>query len=241
MNELKITIKDYEKRNPCSNKVFFDNLSNDVKQKYLDMHALYIDLFIQYMNKKYNLKKYDDYIKNSKSNFKNIDIINMDLYQYLSSKHFSYIYIRNNVYIERLNKEEFSFLKQKLINDDYNLDEKTFSFVENTFQKILFEITDNDIYDVCYGEDLDKFLKPNNALIIGVRVDEFNKENNINDEIWIKKYREASYELDLIIDYLEFNLSKKINVPCFVIKYNDFSINKIEINIDGIDDIEVLR
>ena len=132
-------------------------------------------------------------------------------------------------------------MKQKLINDDYNLDEKTFSFVENTFQKILFEITDNDIYDVCYGEDLDKFLKPNNALIIGVRVDEFNKENNINDEIWIKKYREASYELDLIIDYLEFNLSKKINVPCFVIKYNDFSINKIEINIDGIDDIEVLR
>ena len=89
---------------------YFDNISLDSQNNYLRLYSIYNDLLIQYLIKKYDLKAYDDMLKKSNKNFINVDTLDMDLYQYASSEYLSFLYLRNNINLENLTKEEIQFL-----------------------------------------------------------------------------------------------------------------------------------
>ncbi len=205
-----ITILDYETRLPNSNQEYFNNLSNVSKQEYLNLYLLYYNLLYKYLIPKLNLKQYDNMLLNSDNIFYQVSLENMDLYQRIGSNYLKYFYLRNNLYIERLTKEELDFLKKKLLSNNNELDQETTTFIENTYQKVMLENT-KDITNINYGPDNYSFYKPSNNIIIGVRVDDLSKE---------------TIELEAIVNFYTKKL-KEFKIPCSIIIYNGFSINKL--------------
>ena len=225
----KVTISDYETRTPNSNSNYFNSLSEPEKAKYLDLYLLYYDLLYKYLISKLELQKYDDMLLNSQNIFYQVAIENMDLYQKIGSKYLKYFYLRNNLYIERLSKEELDFLNKKLVNNNHDLDNETLTFINNTYQKVILENYQGEVYNINYGPDSLSFYKPNNALIIGVRFDNYYKSPLESDDEWNNKYNDRLYELEIIMKILSRKL-EKFETLGYVIEYNDFSIKNLNSN-----------
>ncbi len=221
-----ITIQNFETRIPNNNQKYFDSLKEEEKKDYLSLYITYSDLLYKYLLEKLNLKKYDDMIINADNHFQIVNVKNMDIYQYLSIKYLKYIYIRNNLYIERLTNEEMEYLKLKNKNHDLELDNDAKNFISNTYLKVISEQIDSKVVNINYGPDNLRFYKPNNALIIAIRFDDYYKEPNETSEKWEAKYNDKLLELDMIKFCLISNL-KKSDIKSEVIKYNDFSVKKL--------------
>ena len=220
-----ITILDYETRFPSFNQEYFNNLNNESKQEYLKLYLLYYNLLYKYLIPKLNLKHYDNMLLNSDNIFYQVPLENMDLYQRIGSNYLKYFYLRNNIYIERLSKEELDFLKKKLLSNNNELDNETTTFIKNTYQKVILEDA-NDVKNINYGPDSCDFYKPSNNIIIGVRFDNYYKESNESNSESGSKYNDRIYELEIITKFLAKHL-EDFEVPCSVIIYNEFNINKL--------------
>ncbi len=187
------------------------------KEDYLRKYILYMNLLIEYLIKKTDIKKYDDLLKEDSHNFISIKDKDMDIYQKLGSNYFKYFYIRNNLHLDRLTKEEDLYLNKK----DIIFDDKTYNFIESTFEKVIFE--DSKDYLVNYGVIAKGTLAPSKALVIGVRYDEFNL-NGMSDIDWDLNYQEQTKILNKIIESLESNIKNNLNIDCKIIKYNRYSV-----------------
>lgn len=204
-----------ETKLPYDNKEYFDSMSPEIQENYLKLYSLYNDLLIQYLIKKYNLNLYDEMIQNSKRNFKKIDTKDMDIYQYTSSKYLNYLYIRNNIYIEKLSKEELLYLS----NTNEILDTNNEQFIEKTYKKVIFE---NEY--TMYGPDNPKFLKKPNTLVIGLRCKSIDLNNDSDDEL--DNFLSQQQYLKLFIPELSRQLNDRNLDSIEVIEYNSSSVVK---------------
>jgi len=225
---MKITSEMFETRMPNGNEEYFNNLSDEEKEKYLKLYECYSNLFNQYIINKLDLHKCDDMIGRSKNDFKVVDKDKMDLYQYLSSKYLKYFYIRNNLYIERLTSDELKFLEMKMNIDPDGYDERCENFIEKTYDKVCVENTDlKSQVNINYGPDAYSFFKPDNALIIGYRFDDYYKDYNTSDSEWVEKNNDRLFELELTEMGLNIVCKDKLKIPVCFLKYNDFSVNAL--------------
>ena len=196
---------------------YYDNISLDSQNNYLRLYSIYNDLLIQYLIKKYDLKAYDDMLKKSNKNFINVDTLDMDLYQYASSEYLSFLYLRNNINLENLTKEEIQFLNNitnTSLTNEYE------EFIENTYKKVILS---NKGYTM-YGPDNSKYLKDSNSIIIGLRHKGIDLNSNNEEEI--NTFMKQSNYLKLFIPELERQLNERNKDKFNVIEYNDYSIVK---------------
>ena len=100
---------------------------------------LYKKLFLEYVIKELELNNYDEILNRSPLNYIPISYENKDNYQKNNSKGLKYFYIRNNIYIERLTRDDISFIQKKRKNGEEVLDEEWAEFIENTYPKIIQE------------------------------------------------------------------------------------------------------
>lgn len=204
-----------ETKIPYDNKEYFDSMSPESQESYLKLYSLYNNLLIQYLIKKYNLNLYDEMIQNSKRNFKKVDTNDMDIYQYTSSKYLNYLYIRNNIYIEKLSKEELLYLSNTKEILDYNNEQ----FIEKTYKKIILE---NEY--TMYGPDNPKYFKKPNTLIIGLRCKSIDLNNDSDDEL--DNFLSQQQYLKLFIPELSRQLNERNLDSIEVIEYNNSSVVK---------------
>ena len=205
---------------PYTNIEYFNSLNENDKNNYLKLYSLYNELLYCFLIKKLELKKYDDMISNSFVGFTKVEEKDMDIYQYLSSNYLRFLYIRNNIYIERLTSEEINKLLS--FSNNYN-SEEVLDFINNTYKKVMFESNEGT---TMYGPDNLRFIKPSNSIMIGIRHNAFYIRENEDENIWENKYEEKERYLDLFIPELERQLNNKGLGKVFVIEYNDFSIKK---------------
>lgn len=205
---------------PYTNIEYFNSLNENDKNNYLKLYSLYNELLYCFLIKKLELKKYDDMISNSFVGFTKVEEKDMDIYQYLSSNYLRFLYIRNNIYIERLTSEEINKLLS--FSNNYN-SEEVLDFINNTYKKVMFESPDGT---TMYGPDNLRFIKPSNSIMIGIRHNAFYIRENEDENIWENKYEEKERYLNLFIPELERQLNNKGLGKVFVIEYNDFSIKK---------------
>ena len=204
-----------------------EKMSKQEKENYLLKYFSYRKLFTEYMIKKLDLKKYDDELAESKLNFKPNSEKDMDIYQYFSSEELKYFYIRNNIYIERLNEEETKFLTNK-IDDNCELDLETEKFIEDTYEKVIFEdvLGNGELCEINYGPDGISFMAGNDAIVVGVRYEEFNT-NGLNDKEWSELHYNQLLFLGKTIDKINVSVLDMFKVPVNIIKYNEFSVEKM--------------
>lgn len=197
---------------------YFENIPSSSQDNYLKLYSIYSDLLIQYLIKKYNLKVYDDMIKNSKKNFTKVSEQDMDLYQYISSEYLDYLYIRNNIYLENLSEVQLEYLNK--INDS-KLTSEYEQFIENTYKDVIFT---NDGYTM-YGPDSSRYLKKSNSIIIGLRCKQVNLDNDS-----LKEFMDQENYLKLFIPELERQLNSRNIDEVNIIHYNDYSVITKDLN-----------
>ena len=225
---MEITNEMFETRMPNGNQDYYNKLSDEQKEKYLKLYEYYSNMLYHYMLKKLDLKKYDDMILESENNFMPVEIDNMDLYQYLGSNYLKIFYIRNNLYIERLSEDEKKFLEMKANLDPNGYDERVELFIEKTYSRVCVENVDLDSkVSINYGPDAYSFFKPDNALIIGYRFNDYYQDENTTNEKWVEDNNKRLFELELTEMGLNKLYKGKLQIPIYLQKYNDFSVEYI--------------
>lgn len=219
--------KDLEGRwpNNCDPKVF--EMNDEVASYYTGQYALYEHFLYLYLLKKTSLGKFDEEISKCEYGVETIDRDKKDFYQIGSP--LKYLYIRNNIYVERLSELDLKHLENKMLNGDFELDSETESLIERTYKIVTSERSETESpHTVNYGPVTESFFASSDDLIIGIRYDdeirnyqdvkEFERQNNILDFI-----SEVSIKLDNTI-------SKELNRGVRSIVYNDTSVIKRQNN-----------
>ena len=204
--------------------------SENERQEYMKMYLLYRQLLTEYLIKILNLKEYDNKLIQSDLKFSSTSQKDMDIYQYVCSDFMKYFYIRNDLNIKVLSKEEIQFLKEKISLGDFNLDEKTSEFIGKTYAKVIFKdvLNNGEIYNVSYGPNAFRFFAPNNAIVIGFRYDEF-ENNGMNDEQWAELNDKQRNYLSKLLEILKQESEGKLNIPISIIEYDDSSVESMTV------------
>lgn len=207
---------------PYMNKKYFESLDNTNQENYLRLYEIYSNLLIQYFIKYYNLKEFDDVLSKDKRNFEKVSTDDMDIYQYLSSEYLNYIYLRNNIYIERLSNEELLYLSRI---KDYSLNKENEEFIKNTYSRVIVESNDKNAVTM-FGPDNLKFIKRSNWVVFGIRYNRFNLKDRSKEQEWLKQDEEREKFISMLISIAKMQF-KKINPNTSIIRYNEFCIEKI--------------
>ena len=198
--------------------------SENLEQKeYVEMYTLYRKLFTEYVIEKLNLQEYDNKIKTSELNFHENSEKEMDAYQYFSSNILKYFYVRNNLYIEKLNEEEKNFLREKNNKKDPNWGNEEKEFIKNTLKKVICkqEKKENPVM-VFYGVPSSRFMAPNDSIIIGFRYNEFYNEG-LEESAWEELHKnQMQYAQDVASEIVE-NSKKAMSNDVMFIRYDEFS------------------
>lgn len=196
------------------------NLSLNEKREYLILLSVYMNVFIKYLCYKFNLQYYDSLIKNSEYNFLPVEEKNMDIYQKFSKEYLKYFYIRNNIYIEKLDENELAFLREIAFSPNKKNNEEIVEFIESTFKKVIFEdaLNDGSKCMVFFGEDSQYYSCVNDSIVIGLKYDEFNL-NNLSDEEWDELHDKQYEFIDLIVSRMNKELNNDCNINLNILKY----------------------
>ena len=222
-----LTKEDLEDRNPKTQGYDFSKMTEEQMDYYLNLTSYYYHMLNKYVISKLGLQEYDDALKNSPFNFVATSEENMDLYQSLASDEMSYFYVRNNVYVERLTKEERRFLKARMEEANVELDDEMINVLDETMPKVISESTNLEQQGMVNFGPLNKqYFAPSNSLVIGFRYDEFNNSGCKDDDEWDVNHDNQREQLGRIIMDISTNSKDKFNVPLAIIEYNDFSVKK---------------
>ena len=219
---IKINKEMFNTKIPYMNKEYFESLDNTNQENYLRLYEIYSNLLIQYFIKYYNLKEFDDVLSKDKRNFEKVSTDDMDIYQYLSSEYLNYIYLRNNIYIERLSNEELLYLSRIR---DYSLNKENEEFIRNTYLRVITESNNKNAVTM-FGPDNLKFIKRSNWVVFGIRYNRFNLKDRSKEQEWLKQDEEREKFISMLISIAKMQF-KKINPNTSIIRYNEFCIEKI--------------
>ena len=219
-----ITKEMLETRIPNSNKEYIEKLNEEEMNLYLKMYETYSDFLYEYLIKILGIKVYDEMLENSKNTFVEVIKEQMDIYQLLGSKYLKFYYIRNNLYIERLDNLDKEFLKKKI--DDRKYDMEVEKFIEKTYKLVISENTNsNKKFNINYGpSDHIQFYKPDNALVIGYRFNDYYQREDESEKEWIENNNKRQFELELKEMILTRKYENMLEIPICLQKYNIFSV-----------------
>ena len=179
---IKITKEDYKSRLTNRDEIKIDDMTEEQLKLYLSMYSVYMEWFINLLILKTNIKSIDDQLKKSNFKFKKVNNDDIDFYQKFSIEYLDYFYLRNNLYLYRLNKDEYLFIIDRIKNDNYGFDEEVEKFINNTYKKIIFEKV-RDLKNVKINHDkidVGRYVD-NDSIIIGIKYD---NNNGLNGKDW---------------------------------------------------------
>lgn len=173
-------------------------MDTNLNTTYRYFFSCYKYYFEKYIASKLNLQSLNSEIEKLKL------IPEDNLYQTLSTLNLKYIFIRNNIFLDRLSKEEFEKLKHIYENQAV---EELEQFIVSTYPKLIKfdkEIPDHQI--VNYDETGKIMITcPNNALLIGID---------------IAKNEKLPEELRNILEKKEKEYSEILNIPVSIYCHN---------------------
>ncbi len=211
-------IKDYELMSAYPIPGIFYELKTKKYEidEYVILYNKYRKMFTQFIINKINLKMWDEQIA-QQIHIKPLDKAQMDIYQYCSSDELKYIYIRNNIYIEKLTKGEIEYLK----NVDHTKEELTQEeqkFIKKTFPKVIAEIEGEGEFRVNFGNENAGFFATENVVVIGIRY-------NLDVPNDLEQVFNANGFCKLIIDKIRIKEESNLGFPIIGNIYSSFGVN----------------
>lgn len=222
-----ISEKDLKTIIPNNSDIVLENISENLKNNYIELYNMYRSVFTEFIIKKLDLKRYDDEIENSGLKFKKLEEKDMDIYQYFSCDKLRYLYIRNNIYVEKLNKEEKEFFENKIKKKDFNLDDNAKKIIEDTYKKVIFEnvLKNGERCHTFFGPNSSNFLARNDEVVIGIRYDDYFL-GELSDDEWVDLHDRQMIYLNEILEEMATRISKTVDISVSILRYDEFSVVK---------------
>ena len=200
-------------------------IENDkLNKKYYTILNNYKILLESYLRWKLSLKEYDNKLRNSELLFVPIKSENMDFYQYYSTMGLKYIYLRNDLSIEKLSNEDIETLLKINLSELKTISDELLNLIERTYKNIIDNNKDNNIKQInCYGIDIESFWINSSELVFGVRYDEF-ADNQLDEDTWEENYFKQVVYIDNLIKEMSDKSSNTLGVKVNFLKYNDHTV-----------------
>ena len=204
---------------------------NRPNSRYCKLYLNYKRLLDRYLASKFMLKKYDDKIINSNLKFLPVKQEDMDYYQYMSTLDLTYIYLRNNLYVEKLSADDI----EKIVNlteDELNNPPKEITkLIENTYSQVInCAKNQGEKIVCCYGPDFDTYWIDSSELVFGIRHDDFGANGIDDDDEWDENNNQQVSFLNDLIKEMTDECSKINNGKVNFIKYHEFTVTKLNDN-----------
>jgi len=179
---------------------------------------------LEYLLKKITpIEQYDKKIKNSDLGFLEVLEEEKDFYQYLST--LKYFYLRNNLYIERLENDYIKKINEIDITKEQDINE-LLQIVMKTYKEIIIEYPEVSTDTIIsFGFDDINLMPYNGSVIIGFRYDEYRNEETLGDN-WENNYKKQVEMLEKMLPMLEEGFANILKNNVKIIQYNEFSINE---------------
>ena len=162
---------------------------------YLQVQSLYKKTLDYYILNNTSIKKYDEEVYNN--SFELLDDNKKDIYQLSSYMGLKYIYIRNFIFIEKLDDNSFNYIYSKVLNNNLEMDNTLLNIVKNTYKEVIKDNYKHNKYventNTCYGSFIPSNIVPADSLVFCIRYGnddvELNEEsiiNYMNKKEWLK-------------------------------------------------------
>ncbi len=170
--------------------IFMIMLSGCAKvEENMSIEEIYIKGLGQYLLNELNLAEYDEKIANSEMNYIPNNLDKMSESQKTNSLGLQFLYLRNDLHLERLHEEQIQILEQEAKNFDINeqeISEEAMDVIINTYSNVITpkEIkteADKNIETVFDKKMLPDFVKMNSIVFIIGTMSEFDDEGNYVD------------------------------------------------------------
>ena len=178
------------------NTVNYNKINNITEDRFIELQIKYRNYFNKILNKLIDFESIDKELNNIVE-LPQIEDTEYNFYHINSNLNSKYLFLRNNIHIENLTKEEL----EKLEND--NFDE---SFIQSTIEKVLFEEEDNTFF----GLTAENFLAKSKSIVL-----------ELSFERTRLKGIEARVKSRDCIDMLKnkFSNIKVFNIPVSIVVY----------------------
>lgn len=220
----KITSENYDKEYPfitnnelVEEKGFGSGIPNEDYFKLKNRYKSFLDSYIKEI---LPLELIDTNMKKSELKFVPINEEDMDYYQITSTMGLSYIYLRNNIYIEKLSFEDIKYLSEKKGYDD-----ETREFVKRTYLSVINPYSDDENLIIFYGPENSKHLCESKDIVIGIRYNEFD-DNGMSDEEYQENFIAQLRLIAQLSTVLEIGGENELGSKVRCIQYNELSIMK---------------
>lgn len=211
--ELKILNNDELKKTNINHNLIKEK--NILKSSiYLQVQGLYQKVLDYYILNNSSIKKYDDMISNSGLDFGLIDEKHKHIHHINSYLNLKYIYVRNFLFIEKLNMQQLSYIYNKILINDLNIDNQLIEIVKNTYKDVINDNYKHGEYKqnttACYGSVIPDNIVASNSLVFCIH---YGKNNiKLEKEAFLNNYKEKRTFLDNLKQDMEINLSKELNI-----------------------------
>lgn len=163
--------------------------SSGFDEKYLIAQTLYRRFLEQYLSERLSLQAFDDILANSELRFIPISDDEKNFYQKYSTFGFKYIYLRNNLPIERLEKTDLDAIEAYINSGSTDATDELMEIVQRTFTDVIIANPNLDSNsNIGFSNDGQK-IAPNNAVVfeVGHAVEFDEKGNFVNTATEVKK------------------------------------------------------
>ena len=190
-------------------------VNNDNKD-YVIIENLYKYLFEYYLNSRVNIKKFDDEIANSSLDFGVAHPTKSQVGNELNNfVKFSYIYILNDFFVEKLSDEDIKKLKDALSNPKLVPTPELNEIIGRTYLDVIKNnytskgYTD-DIYNVYYGEFQPGNFVSNDVLALKIFYGKNTKQ--LSDDEYLKNSNDKKELLSDLKSRLKDEIAEKMNL-----------------------------
>ena len=178
-------------------------------REYLYMQALYRKALEHYLAQRLNLARFDEMLGRNRLAITPVSEDFMQFHQRYSTFGFSFIYLRNNLPIERLSLEDLDILRGYINAESFDITEELLELAARTFQHIILFNGDREPDSLVSSYLAIPLTMPNNALVLVIDYD--HDDNSSWDEMHI-------YLVEEFIPMMEKELSEKLCIPVFVLR-----------------------
>ena len=196
----------------------FNNLTTSEKKESFAYYSWYRSWFTNYLITALDLSKYDEMIYNLDVFEPITDKKQMSIYQYYVSNILKYIFIRNDLFINRLSPTDLLFIKKRINNKTYNYDTETKEFIIKTYKNVIF----NDVKDglkckIFYDKNSSNYLVNNDSIVIGINngKSKIKSKNLTVHDIKLKEYYN-------IIKKINNEANQKLDAELSILKYYNY-------------------
>ena len=188
-----------------NNKGLDDNQYKDLEKKYKYLLEYYLSTII-------NFNEYEEEINNSNlyigknSKYKSINLY-LNLY---------YIFLINNLFIEKLSMDDINLLS----NFNGNVNNELIDLIKRTYKDIILDNYTKDgyiedTYKVCYGDVVPFNFVDNDALVLKIYYGK--NTRNIDGKEFIELHKKQLNFFNILIDKIINEIEEKLDVKCNVL------------------------